>query len=133
MVTITGYTARENSDGETFYVLHLQGEIEMVRSQDTGRLYATARQTTITSTFDEATCQRMVGTELPGVIRREETEPYEYTIPETGEVVTLSHTWTYDPEGGEGSYAAGSAGDHPHLWGRGGFTPNGLSVNDRRH
>ena len=33
MVTITGYTARKNDDGETFSVLELQGEIEILWDQ----------------------------------------------------------------------------------------------------
>lgn len=124
MVTITGYEARKNDAGETFFVLKLQGEIEMVRSQETGKLYATARQATISSTFDEATCKRLVGTELPGAIRREETEPYEYTIPETGETITLRHTWAYDPEGDGTGITASPEREEPQVIGLAGEVPS---------
>lgn len=98
MVTITGYESRTNDHGETFYVLELQGEVEMAKSEKTGQLYATARRTTVSCTFDEQTCEQMVGDTLPGRIQKEETDPYKYTIPETGETVVLNHEYTYKPD-----------------------------------
>jgi hypothetical protein len=46
-------------------------------------------------TFDELTCQSLIGTELPGSVRKVECEEYEYTIKDTGEVITLSHRFEY--------------------------------------
>jgi hypothetical protein len=34
---------------------------------------------------------------MPGTIERVECDPYNYTVPETGEVVTLAHTYEYVP------------------------------------
>jgi len=98
MVRIINFKQYKNEDGELFYVLELQGGIEMVKSQQTQRFYATARKATIPSTFDENTCKSLIGTELPGNIVKVETEPYEYTIQDTGEVIELSHTYEYLPE-----------------------------------
>ncbi len=98
MVTVTDYAIRENRDGEPFVALILQGDLEMVRSQESGRFYATARTCSIPSTFTELVAQKMIGQQIPGRIVKQECEPYEYTIPESGEVVTLSHTWEYVPE-----------------------------------
>lgn len=97
-VHIVDYKQRENSNGETFFALILQGDITMVQSQETGRFYATAKRTSITSTFDEATCQRLIGKEIPGSIRKVECDSYEYTLPETGEIVTLRHRYEFVPE-----------------------------------
>ncbi len=98
MVTITGYKQATNEDGEPFNMLKLQGDVEIVRSKETGRNYATARKTLISSTFDDAMCEKLIGKEMPGEIQREECEPYEYEIPETGEKIVLEHTWVYNPE-----------------------------------
>ena len=38
---------------------------------------------------------------MPGKISKIQTEPYQYTIRETGEVVTLEHRYIYLPEGVE--------------------------------
>lgn len=98
MVTVTDYAVRQNSDGEPFVALQLQGDLEMVRSQETGRFYATARTCSIPSTFTEPVAQKMIGQQIQGRIIKQECDPYEYTIPESGEVVTLSHTWEYTPD-----------------------------------
>ena len=97
MVTVTNYTVATNSEGKSFVILELQGDLEMVQSQNTGKFYATARKCGITSTFDESTAALLVGRQLPGGIVKEACEPYEYTIPETGEQITLSHRYGYSP------------------------------------
>lgn len=51
MVTINGYAKRTNSDCEEFNVLVLAGGIEMVKSQTTGRFYATQQEATVSCTF----------------------------------------------------------------------------------
>lgn len=98
MVTIINYKERTNSEGDSFFVLEIQGGIEMVQSAETGRFYATAKRANVTSTFDENTCQALVGTQMPGRIIKEQCEPYDYVIKETGEEVTLYHRWVYAPE-----------------------------------
>lgn len=95
MVRIINYKERETDDGRSFFVLELQGGLEMVKSQDTGKYYATIRKASVPTTFDEATCKAFIGTEMPGNIEKELCDPYEYTVQETGEVIDLSHRYTY--------------------------------------
>ena len=66
MVTISGYAERESKDGKKFYALILQGGMELVLSEASGRYYATAKTASITSTFPESICKNLVGTKLPG-------------------------------------------------------------------
>lgn len=99
MVTIIDFKSYENSNtGENFNSLVIQGGIEMVKSKETGRFYATARKTTIPSTFDEATCKALIGQTMPGNVKKVETEPYDYTVESTGEVIQLSHRYEYVEE-----------------------------------
>lgn len=99
MVRIINYVKRQNSAGEDFFLLVLRGGIQLVKSQETGRFYATMKQATISTTFDENTCKSLIGEEIPGSIVKVETDPYEYTVQETGEVMTLTHRWEYQREG----------------------------------
>ena len=99
MVTVADYRQRENRDGEPFYALILEGDIEMVQSDQTGKFYATAKRASMPSTFDEATCQKLIGKQMPGDIQKVDCEPYEFTIPDTGEVIMLRHRYEYVPEG----------------------------------
>ncbi|CAA0190242.1 conserved hypothetical protein [Tenacibaculum maritimum] len=98
MVTITNYRQRQKEDGTTFYVLEVQGGIEMIRSKSTGNFYATAKKAYVPSTFDEQTCIALTGTEMQGSIIKEECEPYEYIVKETGEEIIMHHRWAYVPE-----------------------------------
>ena len=59
MVTIIDFVKRTNLDGDEFNSLILQGGIELVKSHQTGNYYATAKQTSITCTFDDAMCQSL--------------------------------------------------------------------------
>lgn len=98
MVRIIGYKQRQKEDGEAFNVLELQGGVELIKSKSTGNFYATAKKAYIPSTFDEQTCIALTGTEMQGSIIKEECEPYEYVVTETGEEIVMQHRWAYVPE-----------------------------------
>ncbi|WP_223032683.1 hypothetical protein [Hanstruepera marina] len=102
MVTIVDYkTYQRDDDGTEFHALVVQGGVEAVRSKETDRMYFTARTATVPCTFNKVTCKQLLGTEMPGIIKRVETDPYEYVIPQTGELVTLSHRNEYVSEENE--------------------------------
>lgn len=98
MVRIVNYKKRQAEEGKEFFALEITGGIEMVMSQATGQFYATAKKAYLASTFDEETCKAIVGSEMPGSIIKAECEPYEYTIRDTGEVITLNYRYVYLPE-----------------------------------
>ena len=100
MVTIVDYAERQRKeDGSTFIALILQGGLSLVKSQNTGNYYATVKQCSIPSTFDEETAKKMVGEEVPGSVQKMKCDPYEWENKETGEILELSHRWVYLPEG----------------------------------
>ena len=80
MVTVIDYAVRNDSEGEEFIVLVLQGDMNIIQSQSTGNFYATAYKTTISTTFNEVLAAKMVGKELPGEILKEECDPYELSL-----------------------------------------------------
>jgi hypothetical protein len=96
---IVGYhLAKRASDGKEFISLDLQGDVEMVQSMETGNFYATVRKASIPSTFSEDTAKGLIGTKMPGIIKRVESIPYDYKVAETGEVIKLAHRYEYQPE-----------------------------------
>lgn len=97
MVTISSYEKRQRRDGTSFFVLILQGEVEIVFSPKTGLPYANVAKCSMPAPFDEATCKNMVGTKIPGSIIKEDCEPYDYTNPRTKEVTTLDYNYAYSP------------------------------------
>jgi len=98
MVRIIGFRQREKEDGTPFFILELQGGVEMIKSKETGQFYATAKKAYVTSTFDEETCKALIGTPMTGEILKQETEPYTYVVKETGEELVLNHRWVYVPD-----------------------------------
>jgi hypothetical protein len=98
MVKIIKTKISQNSEGKPFVSLKLQGEPEFVQSQQTGRMYLTAKTCYVTSTFDEATANALIGKELPGTVERVPSEPYEYKVESTGELIVLAHRYEYKPE-----------------------------------
>lgn len=99
MVRIVNYLKRQ-AEEKDFFVLEVQGGIEMVLSQSTQKYYATAKKAYVSSTFDEVTCKALIGTEMPGSIVKVDCDPYEYTNKDTGEIFTLSHNYQYTQEEG---------------------------------
>ncbi len=99
MVTVTNFHVRKTKSGESFVVLTISGGLEMVQSQTSGQWRAVVRKCQIPANFDETVAKSVVGTQLPGSIIRVQTDPYQYTDEKSGEVVTLSHSWSYSPDG----------------------------------
>jgi hypothetical protein len=97
MVTVVDYLQRKNSKGEEFFLLVLQGEMEVITSSQSGKSYATAHKANLATTFNEPMCVSMVGKELPGSIQKVSCEPYEYQIPGSDEVIELDFRWEYNP------------------------------------
>ena len=98
MVIVKEVKVAKNSQGEEFYGLIMQSGAMAVKSKKTGRVYLTAKTAFVSTTFDKQTASSLVGMEFEGTIRKVETDPYEYTIEETGEIIEMSHRWEYvDP------------------------------------
>ena len=99
MVTVTNYMERLRKDGSSFIVLEITGGLELIQSSTSGNFYATVRKCTIPSTFDENVAKGLIGSQIPGDIVRVNVPPYEYINKRTGEVMTLQHGYSYQPEG----------------------------------
>ncbi|SDK43295.1 hypothetical protein SAMN05421823_102721 [Catalinimonas alkaloidigena] len=97
MLTVVDYKPCKNKDGKKFFILKLEGHIEMVKSKQSGRYYATRIKTTMACTFNEKSCKEMLGKEIPGRIIKEQVEPYTYVIPDTKREITLDFRYSYQP------------------------------------
>jgi hypothetical protein len=98
MVRIVDYKLREKESGEKYYVLVLQGKPEFVRSAATNKMYMTARRASIPTTFDEETCKQLIGSKYVGSIKKVPCDEYEFTIPDSGEVIKLSFRYEFSDE-----------------------------------
>jgi len=99
MVTVKQYAVGQTKDGREFIALILQGGLSLVQSKNTGNFYATVKQCSIPSTFDEATAKSFIGERIPGTVQKKECDAFQWVNKETGEVIELAHRWVYVPEG----------------------------------
>jgi len=99
MVTVSNYMERLRADGSKFIVLEITGGLELIQSSNTGSFYATVRKCNIPSTFNENVAKGLIGSQIPGDIVRVNVPAYEYVNKRTGEVMTLQHGYSYQPEG----------------------------------
>lgn len=97
MVTIKTIKKYLRKDGSEFIALQLESGVEFVQSQQTGKFYATVRKCNIPCSFDEQTAEKLIGQSIDGKIERVECDPYDFTIPSTGEVIQLAHSYEYQP------------------------------------
>ncbi len=98
MVTVTKHFQREDAEGNMYSMLELTGDMEIMFSKASGRPYATARRCSMPATFPAEVCISLLGKQIPGSIKKIECESYDYTVPETGEIIQLEHRWQYAPE-----------------------------------
>ncbi|MDW5289453.1 hypothetical protein [Formosa sp. PL04] len=98
MVTIKDFKTIKKENGEVFHALIVQGGVESVKSQKTGRLYFTVRTATVPTTFDEAVCKSILGTQFDGQIKKVMCDPYTYVVESTGELIELKHRWEFVDE-----------------------------------
>lgn len=96
MVKIINYKEKQTED-KTFCILEIQGGVEMIMNQQTGHYYASAKKARIISTFNKATCELLIGTDIEDRIDKVECEPYEYVSKTTGETMMLSHKYVFVP------------------------------------
>jgi hypothetical protein len=98
MIKIVDYKTRESDEGKPFIALIVESGVEMVKSENTGKFYATKRRASFPSTFNEEETKALIGAEISGTIQKVQCQPYEYTSSLTEEIIMLSHTYTYVPE-----------------------------------
>jgi hypothetical protein len=101
MVSVIGYKSIEKEDGRSFLLLVLQGGIEPVKSLATGKMYFSARTVNVPATFDEDTCKSLIGSQFEGTIKKVPSDPYEYTIKESGEIIELNYRYEYVTDANE--------------------------------
>lgn len=90
MVKVVDFKDRVTSDGRTFYVLVLEGGVEVVPSKVSGKPYFRKKIVTVPTSFDEDVCKALIDSEFEGSIENRACDPYEIVIEETGEVIEVS-------------------------------------------
>ena len=94
MVQIIGFEKKLSKNKQSFSVLILAGEPEVMISKTSGRPYVSARKTTIPCALEDNQAQALIGKELPGSIERVSCTPFEVKLA-TGKKVKISSVFQY--------------------------------------
>lgn len=96
MLTIKSYYLVQGPEGKSYINFELVGDIEIFQS-NSGKFYADIKKCKMPTRLDEATAKLMIGKQISGTIVKKECAAYDYAIPATGEIVSLSHRYEYEP------------------------------------
>jgi hypothetical protein len=96
MVQIIGFEKKQSKSKESYAVLILAAEPEVMISKSSGRPYISARKTTIPCALEENQAQALIGKELPGSIERVACTPFEVKLA-TGKKVRISTAYQFLP------------------------------------
>ena len=96
MVKIVEVKERISADGNVFCSLTVSQPAWHKSESGKVSLVQLKANTTTNMAFENA--KTLIGLEMPGKIERVSCEPYDWTNPETGETVKLSHTYVVDFE-----------------------------------
>ena len=96
MVQVLGVVERTSSKGNTFRVVIVGNDVQVVFSEE-GNPRFDAVKTGIPSNLPIEALQALIGSKLPGKIEKQECEPYTFTGSD-GEDVTLDYRWQYVAE-----------------------------------
>ena len=97
MVTIVEVAERTAANGNTFCSVMVAGDASVYTNAE-GKASLVALKASIPSNLPKDVLEGMIGSKLPGKVERVDTEPYQWTNPNTGEELTLSHTYRYVPD-----------------------------------
>lgn len=97
MVQIIGFEKKKNEKTqESYSVLLLAGDPEVMISKSSGRPYVSVRRTSIPCSLEEKEAQALIGKELPGTIERVSCTPFEVKLA-NGKKVKVSTAFQYLP------------------------------------
>jgi hypothetical protein len=96
MVQIIGFEKKQSKTNESYSVLILQGEPEIMISKTSVRPYVSVRKTTIPCSLEENQAQALIGKELPCSMERVSCASFQLTLA-TGKKVKISSAYQFIP------------------------------------
>jgi len=96
MVQIIGFEKKQSKSKESYAVLILAAEPEVMISKSSGRPYISAKKTTIPCALEENQAQALIGKELPGSIERVACTPFEVKLA-NGKKVKIATAFQFLP------------------------------------
>jgi proteasome assembly chaperone (PAC2) family protein len=98
MLKVIDAKTRVNSKTkEEYNVVVLQGNVEIQKSQSTGKYYLASKTIEIPTTLNQNEIKHLIGTSIPGKIEKVDCAEYLVPVPNSNKKLKINHTFAYSP------------------------------------
>jgi proteasome assembly chaperone (PAC2) family protein len=98
MLKVIDAKTRVNSKTkEEYNVVVLQGNVEIQKSQSTGKYYLASKTIEIPTTLNLNEAIQLIGTSIAGKIEKVDCPEYLVPVPNSNKKLKINHTFTYSP------------------------------------
>jgi len=98
MLKVIDAQTRVNSKTkEEYNIVVLQGNIEIQKSQSSGKFYLGSKTISIPTTLTQNEAKQLIGSGIPGEIEKVDCPEYLVPVPNSTRKLKITHTFRYSP------------------------------------
>jgi hypothetical protein len=102
MLKVIDAKTRVNSKTkEEYNTVVLQGNVEIQKSQATGKFYLRSKTIEIPTTLNQNEAKNLIGLSIPGEIVKVDCPEYLVPVPNSTRKLTINHSFEYSPAAGD--------------------------------
>jgi hypothetical protein len=102
MLKVIDAKTRVNSKTkEEYNVVVLQGNVEIQKSQSSGKFYLGSKTISIPTTLNQNEAKKLIGSSISGEIVKVDCPEYLVPVPNSTRKLKINHTFEYSPAAGE--------------------------------
>jgi hypothetical protein len=96
MLKVIDAKTRVNSKTkEEYNIVVLQGNVEIQKSQSTGKFYLRSKTISIPTTLNQNEAKQLIGSSIPGKIVKVDCPEYLVPVPNSTRKLKITHTYEY--------------------------------------
>lgn len=102
MLKVIDAQTRVNSKTkEEYNIVVLQGNVEIQKSQSSGKFYLGSKTISIPTTLNQNEAKQLIGSSIPGEIVKVDCPEYLVPVPNSTRKLKINHSFEYSPAAGD--------------------------------
>jgi hypothetical protein len=102
MLKVIDAKTRVNSKTkEEYNTVVLQGNVEIQKSQATGKFYLRSKTISLPTTLNQNEIKQLIGSSIPGEIVKVDCPEYLVPVPNSTRKLKINHSFEYSPAAGD--------------------------------
>ena len=98
---IDAKTSVNSKTKEEYNIVVLQGNVEIQKSQATGKFYLRSKTIEIPTTLNQNEAKKLIGSSIPGEIVKVDCPEYLVPVPNSTRKLKITHTYEYSNAAGD--------------------------------